>query len=142
MLTTLAQSISLDHWTPLTVVLAVVVILYALCQGAVMIIRALRGDKQKTGFEMQFDNLLARMTHNEQQAANMAKDFIPPDAIKDVLRGQVVDVLADLRKAQPQPQPQPSRPAATSATAKSNPTSADAHGTETHATVTVESVAK
>jgi len=96
----LAQS--LDTWNPLTVIIAAAVLIYVACQGAVMVIRALRGDKEKTSFEQQMGGILSRLGNVEQQTGSIAKDFVPPDAFAGMLKGQVLDTILEIQRSQDQ----------------------------------------
>lgn len=98
----LAQSLSLDHWNPLTAGVVAVAIIYAVSQGAVAIIRAWRGDTTKTGLEDQIGHLVNRVTNNEAAVNSIAKDFVPPDAFAGMLKGQVLDTILEIQRSQDQ----------------------------------------
>lgn len=127
----------LQQWDPLSTMLVAGGILYVAGQTAVSIIRALKGNNQPTALDQQVAAALSALQARSQahdaainqvsghvdsvagQVGDIAKDFVPPQVVADMIKAQVVQYLAAIRAQQ----------AARTAAAPAAPARAGAAGT-------------
>ncbi len=73
-------------WTPTTVVLVVIVTMFALTQMAVTIIKTLRGDPSSLKNEQMLTNLFNALQGTNSQLTQLAKDTLPPSVTNEMLK--------------------------------------------------------
>lgn len=100
---TLAAASFGADWTPINTALVVGALLYVVTNCAVMIIRAVKGDPRQTTLETMVGQIFQTVQQHGDQLNTIAKDFVPPESVNELIKSQVTGILQQYARRQPPP---------------------------------------